>query len=85
MRKGNLLHVAVAFRDAVIETHLSSLLEMALYDWADAGNQRLDIGVVCVHVAPVDFGEKFRMVDGHPMSRLDELLPWNWQSTLVKH
>jgi uncharacterized protein involved in response to NO len=24
-----------------------------------------------------------RMTDGHPMSRLDELLPWNWQETHV--
>ncbi len=24
-----------------------------------------------------------RMVDGHPMSRLDDLLPWNWTPTPV--
>ncbi len=24
-----------------------------------------------------------RMVDGHPMSRLDDLLPWNWTPTSV--
>jgi hypothetical protein len=26
-----------------------------------------------------------RMSDGHPMSQLDDLLPWNWQKTLVRH
>jgi transposase len=25
-----------------------------------------------------------RMTNGHPMSRLDDLLPWNWQPKLVK-
>jgi hypothetical protein len=25
-----------------------------------------------------------RMTDGHPASRLDELLPWNWQPISVK-
>jgi hypothetical protein len=24
-----------------------------------------------------------RMTDGHPMSRLDELLPWNWASSVA--
>ncbi len=24
-----------------------------------------------------------RVVDGHPMSRLDDLLPWNWTPTPV--
>ena len=26
-----------------------------------------------------------RMTDGHPMSRLDELLPWNWSKMRVNH
>jgi hypothetical protein len=26
-----------------------------------------------------------RMTEGHPMSRLDDLLPWNWPKMLVKH
>jgi hypothetical protein len=26
-----------------------------------------------------------RMTKGHPMSRLDELLPWNWPKIGVKH
>ena len=26
-----------------------------------------------------------RMTDGHPMSQLDELLPWNWPKTHVNH
>jgi hypothetical protein len=25
-----------------------------------------------------------RMTDGHPMSRLDDLLPWNWVKVQVK-
>jgi hypothetical protein len=25
-----------------------------------------------------------RMTDGHPASRLDELLPWNWQPISLK-
>jgi hypothetical protein len=25
------------------------------------------------------------MTDGHPMSRLDDLLPWNWAKIGVKH
>jgi len=25
------------------------------------------------------------MTDGHPMSRLDELLPWNWSKMRVNH
>ncbi|MEQ9190989.1 MAG: transposase domain-containing protein, partial [Alphaproteobacteria bacterium] len=24
-----------------------------------------------------------RMTDGHPMSRIDELLPWNWTASTV--
>jgi hypothetical protein len=24
-----------------------------------------------------------RMSNGHPMSRLDDLLPWNWTSSLA--
>jgi IS66 C-terminal element len=26
-----------------------------------------------------------RMTEGHPMRRLDELLPWNWPKIPVKH
>jgi IS66 C-terminal element len=26
-----------------------------------------------------------RMTEGHSMSRLDELLPWNWSKIAVKH
>jgi IS66 C-terminal element len=26
-----------------------------------------------------------RMTEGHPMSRLDDLLPWNWPKMRVKH
>jgi hypothetical protein len=25
------------------------------------------------------------MTEGHPMSRIDELLPWNWPKMPVKH
>ena len=25
-----------------------------------------------------------RMTDGHPASRLDELLPWNWQPICIE-
>jgi len=25
------------------------------------------------------------MTDGHPMSRLDDLLPWNWPKMRVNH
>jgi transposase len=24
-----------------------------------------------------------RMVDGHPVNRLDELLPWNWKPAII--
>jgi hypothetical protein len=26
-----------------------------------------------------------RMTEDHPMSRLDDLLPWNWPKVRVKH
>jgi hypothetical protein len=30
------------------------------------------------------YGPRQRMTDGHPASRLDELLPWNWQPITAK-
>jgi hypothetical protein len=38
------------------------------------------------HVEPFAYLEDVpeRMSNGHPMSKLDELLPWNWTSSNAK-
>ena len=45
----------------------------------------LDEPTTGLHFADVEKLESVlqRMVDGHPMSRLDDLLPWNWTATSV--
>ncbi len=62
-----------------------------LFAGSDGGGERW--GTVCSLIATAKLNDVEpyaylkdvlqRMVDGHPMSRLDDLLPWNWTPTPV--
>ncbi len=62
-----------------------------LFAGSDGGAERW--GTVCSLIATAKLNDVEpyaylkdvlqRMVDGHPMSRLDDLLPWNWSPTSV--
>jgi transposase len=60
-----------------------------LFAGSDGGADRWAIVCSLIETAKLNKVEPFaylrdvlqRMLDGHPASRLDELLPWNWQQT----
>src|SRR6516162_4009015 len=64
-----------------------------LFAGSDGGAQRWATVCSLIASAKLNDGEPFaylrdileRMTDGHPMSRLDELLPWNWSKMRVNH
>ena len=64
-----------------------------LFAGSDGGGARWATVCSLIAIARLNDVEPFaylkgvleRMTDGHPMSRLDELLPWNWPKTHVNH
>jgi transposase len=64
-----------------------------LFAGSDGGAERWAIVCSLIASAKLNDVEPFtylrdimqRMTEGHPMSRLDDLLPWNWPKTPVKH
>jgi hypothetical protein len=59
-----------------------------LFAGSDGGADRWAIIVSLLETAKLNYVEPFaylkdvfeRMTSGHPMRRLDDLLPWNWKS-----
>ena len=64
-----------------------------LFAGSDGGAERWAIVCSLIASAKLNDVEPFtylkdilqRMTEGHPMSRIDELLPWNWPKMPVKH
>jgi transposase len=64
-----------------------------LFAGSDAGAERWATVSSLIASAKLNDAEPFtylrdilqRMTEGHPMSRLDDLLPWNWPKMRVKH
>jgi len=64
-----------------------------LFAGSDGGGERWATVCSLIATAKLNGVEPFaylrdvlqRMADGHPMSRLDDLLPWNWTLESVKH
>lgn len=64
-----------------------------LFAGSDGGGERWAMVCSLIASAKLNGVEPFaylqdvlqRMLDGHPISRLDELLPWNWKPAPVKH
>jgi len=62
-----------------------------LFAGSDGGAERWETVCSLIATAKLNNVEPYaylkdvlhRMVDGHPMSRLDNLLPWNWTTTPV--
>lgn len=60
-----------------------------LFAGSDGGGERWTILCSLIETCKLNDVERYaylrdvltRMVDGHPINRLDELLPWNWDST----
>jgi transposase len=58
-----------------------------LFAGSDGGGERWAVVCSLIETAKLDRVEPYaylkdvlqRLVDGHPMSRIDDLLPWNWQ------
>lgn len=64
-----------------------------LFAGSDGGGERWAVVCSLIETANLNQVEPYaylkdvmqRLVDGHPMSRIDDLLPWNWQKLqLVK-
>ena len=58
-----------------------------LFAGSDGGGERWAVVCSLIETAKLNQVEPYaylkdvlqRLVDGHPMSRIDDLLPWNWQ------
>jgi transposase len=63
-----------------------------LFAGSDGGGERWATICSLITTAKLNDAEPFayltdileRMANGHPMSQIDDLLPWNWRKTLVK-
>ena len=59
-----------------------------LFAGSDGGGERWAVVCSLIETAKLNQVEPYaylkdvlqRLVDGHPMSRIDDLLPWNWQT-----
>ena len=70
----------------------TNTVERALFAGSDGGGARWATVCSLITTAKLNNVEPFaylkdvleRMSSGHPMSRLDDLLPWNWQPKTLK-